>query len=114
MIQRYYNFAIFKADNKGNQDSKLPTHAISMKVGEKYLNIGGCWTKDGQNGKFLSGQIAKSWEGEGGKSRDGFVIVPENDLNRLEAKIQELMGTEKLVDPVDGRDLTPNPDDIPF
>jgi hypothetical protein len=111
MIQRYYNFSIFKADTKGNE--KLPTHAISMKVGDKYQNIGGCWTKDGQNGKFLSGQIAKSWKGDG-KSREGFVIVPENDLDRLEAKIQELMGTEKILDPEDGRDLTPSAEDIPF
>ena len=112
MITRYYNFAIFKADNKGNE--KLPTHAINMKVGEKYQNIGGCWTKDGQNGKFLSAQIAKSWKGEEGKSREGFVIVPESELDRLEAKIQELMGTEKIIDPTDGRDLTPNAEDIPF
>lgn len=109
MIPRFKNFSVFKA--KPNQNEKLPTHAISMKLGDEFVNIGGCWTKDGNNGKYLSAKLADAWVStDGGKSREGFCIVRESDLNKLEKMTNK---DEPLMD-FDGRDLTPNSDDIGF
>lgn len=59
------NFSIFKVkDHDG--DPKKPTHSISTKIGEKYEYIGKCWTKDGNNGKYLSCSLDKPYNGKPG------------------------------------------------
>lgn len=102
MITRYKNFSVFKA--KPNENPKLPTHALSMKIGEEYVNVGGAWTKDSTNGKFLSAKLADAWVGtDKGKAREGFCIVRESELDLLEGE-----KIERTIDPMDGRDLTPS------
>jgi len=84
MIPTFKNFSIFKA--KSNDNPKLPTHALSMKIGEEFVNIGGAWTKDSTNGKFLSCKLADTWVNsqDNTKTRKGLVIVFEEDLKHLE------------------------------
>lgn len=31
---------------KLSDNPKLPTHSISVKVGEEFITVGACWTKD--------------------------------------------------------------------
>lgn len=52
-------FAIFKANEKKNE--KSPDYNISIKVGEKYETIGGCWIKEGKNGKFFSCKMSEPY-----------------------------------------------------
>lgn len=91
------NFSIFKQDNKGNE--KLPTHGISTKIGEEYVNIGACWTKDSTKGKYLSCKLSDAWvdSKDNTKSRKSYVIVAEEEIE-----------LPKIVDPKDGRDVTPD------
>lgn len=98
------NFSIFKKDNKG--DDKKPTHSISMKVGDDYVEVGACWTKDSTNGKYLSCKLSDAWVNakDSTKSRKAYMIVAEDEIE---------LPKEKLIDPSDGRDLTPT-EDIPF
>jgi uncharacterized protein (DUF736 family) len=98
------NFSIFKKDNKGND--KLPTHTISGKVGDNYVEIGACWTKDSTNGKYLFCKLSDAWVDtkDSTKSRKSYMIVAEDEIE---------LPQEKLIDPSDGRDITPT-EDIPF
>ena len=65
------NFTIFKVkDHDGSE--KQPTHSISMKVGEEYLYVGKCWTKDGKAGKYLSCSLDKPY-----KDKPGYTIEVE-------------------------------------
>lgn len=98
------NFSIFKQDNKGSE--KLPTHAISTKVGEDYVTIGACWTKDGKAGKYLSCKLSDVWVDakDNTKSRKSYVIVAEEEIE---------LPKEPITDPSDGRNLTVD-DSNPF
>jgi hypothetical protein len=97
------NFAIFKA--KPNENTKLPTHSISAKIGDEYVVIGGCWTKDGTNSKYLSAKLSDAWVNteDNTKSRKSYVIVAEEDLIELKrlAKVED----ESFIDPKTGVNL---------
>jgi len=112
MIPRFNFFSIFKA--KPNENIKLPTHSISMKIGEEYVTIGGCWTKESTNGKFLSGKLADAWvnSNDNSKSRDGFCIVRTSDLDKLENGIKEELEDHTAIDPATNQDL--NSGESPF
>lgn len=113
MIQTYKNFSIFKS--KPSDNDKLPTHTLSMKIGEEYVTMGGAWTKDSANGKYLSVKLQDAWVNtqDNTKTRKGYVIVAEDDLNALYEHLEGLKGTERVIDPIDNRDLTPD-DSNPF
>lgn len=66
-------FAIFKAKEKKNE--KSPDYNISVKVGEKYLNVGGCWLKEGKGGKYFSCKLS-----DGYQDRKGFSITEDSGL----------------------------------
>jgi len=69
------NFAIFKTKEKKNDNS--PDYSISIKVGDKYQNVGGCWLKEGKNGsKYISCKLS-----DGYKNRKGFFITEEDSIN---------------------------------
>jgi uncharacterized protein (DUF736 family) len=51
---------------------KSPTHRLSVKDGEKWKEIGKCWTRDGSNGKFLSCMLSKPY-----MKYPGYSIVEE-------------------------------------
>lgn len=113
MIKTYKNFSIFRKKNTLKENS--PTHTISTKDGEEFIEIGSCWTKDYINGKFLSCQLSKAWvnDKDNTKSRKSYVIVAEEDLNNL---IEIASGiVKKNVERVitfDGRDVTPSDMDM--
>lgn len=71
------NFSIFK--NKPSDNEKFPTHTISAKYGEDYVNIGACWTKEGKGGKFLSCKLQDVYvdHTDRTKSKKGFAIADE-------------------------------------
>lgn len=71
------NFSIFK--NKPSDNEKLPTHSISAKIGEEYVTIGACWTKEAKNGKYLSCKLQDVYvdHTDRTKTRKGFAIVDE-------------------------------------
>lgn len=112
MIPRFQNFSVFKA--KPSDNEKLPTHALSMKLGEEFVNIGGAWTKDASTGKYLSCKLADAWVSseDNTKSREGFVIVRVSDLDKLEKELQDKKFADIPSMDDDGREL--NPEDIPF
>lgn len=67
---------------KPSDNPKLPTHVISTKAGEEFINIGACWTKEMKNGqKFLSCKLSDAWvdSQDNTKSRRGFCIVMEQE-----------------------------------
>ena len=83
------NFSVFK--KKPTDNEKLPTHSLSAKIGNEYVDIGSCWTKEGKAGKYLSAQLAKAWvdHTDMSKSRKALVIVFEEDLIELHKKAGE-------------------------
>lgn len=88
---------------KPSDNPKLPTHSISVKVGDEFITIGACWTKEMKNGgKFLSCKLQDAWVDtqDGKKSRKGFGIVAEKEADHT--AIDE-----------NGVDLN-NREDIPF
>ncbi len=74
------NFSIFR--NKPNDNEKLPTHSISAKIGDEYVTIGGCWTKEAKNGKYLSCKLQDVWvdHSDRSKCRKGFAIADEKQI----------------------------------
>jgi len=79
-------FSIFK--NKPSDNDKLPTHTISANVGTKenpeYVNIGACWTKEGDKGKYLSCKLQDAWvdHTDRTKTRKGFAISDEKLIQK--------------------------------
>jgi len=71
MNENIKNFSIFKIPNQVD-DGKKPTHSISAKIGESYVNIGSCWTKEGTKGKYLSCQLSKPYQ-----DKPGFHVEPD-------------------------------------
>lgn len=89
------NFSIFKS--KPSDNEKLPTHRLSAKVGDNYVDIGACWTKTSSKGdKFLSAKLADVYvdHTDNTKSRKGIVLVYEDDLKEL----AKLAGVELTVE----------------
>lgn len=98
-MQIIKNFSIFK--NKPSENEKVPTHSLSTKIGESYVNIGSAWTKEGKNGKFLSAQLVKAYvdHTDNTKTRKSIVLVFEEDLKALFAKAGEDYVDESTVPP---------------
>lgn len=74
----YKNFSIFK--NKQSDNPKSPTHSISMKVGEEYVKVGSCWTKESKSGdKFLSCSLQDAYvdDTDRSKSRKAYAITED-------------------------------------
>lgn len=75
----YKNFAIFKT--KANDNPKAPSHRINMKIGEEFVEIGACWTKETSKGdKFLSCKLSDVYvnEADRTKSKKGYGIKEED------------------------------------
>jgi uncharacterized protein (DUF736 family) len=66
-------FTIFKVKDH-NGDEKKPTHSLSAKVGEEFIYIGKCWTKENANGKFLSCSLDKPY-----MDKKGYKVVEEKN-----------------------------------
>lgn len=78
------NFTIFKVkDHDGSE--KMPTHSISMKIGEEFAYVGKCWTKDGKAGKYLSCSLDKPYKDKPGYSIEVELPQPPRDVSKLEA-----------------------------
>lgn len=89
------NFSIFK--NKPSENEKAPTHSISAKIGEEYVNIGVCWTKEAKNGKFLSCKLQDVYvdHSDRTKCRKGFAIADEKKI------VEQQMSEQALKDHVE-------------
>lgn len=89
-------FAVFK--KKASDNEKTPSHSISAKVGEEYIEIGACWTKEGKNGKFLSCKLQNVYVDhttqDRTKSRAGFAIVDEKMIPKPEVEEVDINITE--------------------
>ena len=74
------NFSIFRA--KESKSDKSPTHNISAKIGEEYVNIGACWTKEGKAGKYLSCKLQDAYvdHTDRTKSRIGVSITDDRNI----------------------------------
>lgn len=77
------NFSIFK--KKKTESDKAPTHSMSSKVGDEFMEIGSAWTKETSSGdKYLSAQLSKAYsKSDGTAVRKSLVIVAEEELKEL-------------------------------
>jgi len=78
------NFNIFR--NRQSDNEKAPTHRISIKVEDTYIDAGAAWTKTSPRGdKFLSVKLADTYvdNTDQSKSRRSIVLVFEEDLQEL-------------------------------
>lgn len=78
---KYKNFALFKVTDKKND--KAPDYKLSLKVGDRYEEVGVGWIKDGQNGKFISIKLSdeREWEYEGKTiRRNGWFLSEESSV----------------------------------
>lgn len=106
----YRNISTIKAkDPKG----KMPTHYLSAKENQGDQNgelVASLWARSGEkNGvkyNFLSGEMKRQWTDhtDPSKSRDGYVIIKEKDLNEL----------LKLVGQDNGEEIVDDGSGIPF
>lgn len=89
MITIIKNFSVFR--RKPSDNEKAPTHSLSAKIGDEFVDIGGAWTKEGKAGKYLSAQLAKAWVDhiDKSKTRKSIVMVFEEDLIELHKKAGE-------------------------
>ena len=77
------NFSIFK--RKASDNEKAPTHDISTKIGEDYVIVGACWTKDSKGGKFLSCKLQDAYaDHTKGIKRQGFSLRADEEVETLE------------------------------
>lgn len=90
------NFSIFKIKDH-NGDEKKPTHSISTKVGDNYIYIGKCWTKDSAQGKFLSCSLDKPYQ-----DKKGYEIVEEVNTTQGEVPTEQVPNFNEMVDEVVG------------
>lgn len=100
MIKRFTNYSITK--NKFKKDEKQPDYKMSIKDGDTFLEASAIWLKDAKDGsKFFSGMMQKVWRDhtDETKTRDGFVIVSENELNKLEKEVAYLKGETLPIEP---------------
>jgi uncharacterized protein (DUF736 family) len=67
------NINIFKVKEKKTPNS--PDYSMSVKDGDRYLTIGGCWLKDGKDGqKYFSCKLS-----DGYKDVKGFSVTRDTD-----------------------------------
>lgn len=79
MIQ---NFSIFK--KKEVKTDKSPTHGISTKVGDEFVDLGACWTKKTANGdSYLSCQLSKPFTKTNGEVVGGYVLISQMEYDQL-------------------------------
>ena len=72
------NFSIFKNKNKKPED-KTPDYKMSVKVGEEYVECGGCWLReDKSGGKYFSCKLSDVYvDHTKGVARKGWEMVAE-------------------------------------
>lgn len=84
------NFSVFRG--KPSENPKAPTHSLSTKIGEDFLNIGSAWTKETKKGdKYLSVQLSNAYvdHTDNTKSRKSIVLCFEEDIIELHKKAGE-------------------------
>jgi len=85
----YKNISISKLSDQAEVNSKRPTHSINISDSkyENKKNAGDLWTKEGQYGKFLSGNLKSNREytdKEGlTKLQKGYSIISDEYLEEL-------------------------------
>ena len=85
------NFTITKNKFK-KEGSSMPDYRMSAKIGEEFVEIGGCWLKEDKNKqKFFSCKLSDLYvDHTKGTARKGFVITEEPKVEKEEIKIEEI------------------------
>lgn len=82
------NFSIFK--KKPSDNEKAPTHGMSTKIGEAFVEIGACWTKKSAKGdSYLSCSLQKEYKDhtDPSKSKKGFAIIEDNPSENYDTEV---------------------------
>jgi len=80
------NFNIFKNDFK-KEGSKAPDYKImaSLSEGEKMIELGGCWLKEGKKGKYFSCRLNDAYADHiKGIARKGFILSEESQTQKVQ------------------------------
>lgn len=91
-------FSIFKAKKSDNE--KAPTHRINTKIGEEYVEIGACWTKESKGGeKYLSCKLQDVWvdHTDRTKTRKGYAIVDEKLIQGYPDSPEDLVDEDEVI-----------------
>lgn len=83
---------------------KMPSHAI-IAADENYQHkttVGKLWLKKGDMGNYLSGELSKPYQKEGGEMLDGYVIITRKEYDSLKnpSPSQEDTGEAKNIDDI--------------
>jgi uncharacterized protein (DUF736 family) len=82
-------FNIFK--NTYKEKEGQPDYKMSMKIGDKYIEIGGCWLKDGKDGvKFFSCKLNDPY-----KERGGWKLAEVSPKAEVE-QVEQVEQTEEI------------------
>lgn len=78
------NFLIFKNNHKQNE--KQPDYKImASNEGEDLKEMGGCWLKDGKNGKYFSCRLNATYaDHTSGVKRTGYSLVADKQTETVE------------------------------
>lgn len=79
------NLSIFKRKATDKDTEKTPSHGITIKVGEEFVDAGACWTKSTKNGdKYLSCKLSDAYaDYTKNISRKGYILVDEAEYQKL-------------------------------
>lgn len=108
-------FNIFKTKQKKND--KSPDYNISIKDGDRYLNIGGCWLKEGKDGqKYFSCKLSDGYKDVMGFSieRDEEFIKKEFNSSLTDDEKQILQDYRKREQPPSQEISNDSKTEIPF
>lgn len=98
-------------NNRKEKDTH-PDRNLSAKIGEEFVDIGGGWLKKNKNGAtYLSIKLQDAWvdHNDSSKTRTGFSLVRDDELEKLVKELKSLRGESDNVP-----SETPNADEIPF
>lgn len=84
------NFTITKNKFK-KEGSSMPDYRMSAKIGEEFVEIGGCWLKEDKNKqKFFSCKLSDIYvDHTKGTARKGFILVDETEFKNLSGGVKE-------------------------
>jgi len=100
------HFSCFKVDKKEKESQ--PDYRLSAKVGDKFVEVGGGWIKQGEHTKYISFKLSDAY-----KEKSGFVIMEEKGTVPQTKEEEIIIAGSKLnVWPEKEEDI--DPDKIPF
>lgn len=81
------NFVIFKS-HKDNPTDKTPDYRMKVKVGEEFVELGGCWLREGKEGnKYFSCKLSLPYKNRKGWKLEA-VEAPQTETSTETGKEQ--------------------------